>query len=347
LIPAFQKYFPDLSTNNLNNLNDLGFSAASASRIVVPKGGTVPFVMFVPVKPLEQACWLQKGYTPAEDFLPNTACDAIGKEGKRAGKNTTSVDSPWEIPTRQEAFKDWEPAQVAALERHAYAAVAGSLIQQLNETASLRAIDCGTPDTDGKVYLAGVIGKAGAAGKSLTCNLSGTALDTVTKLRLEDATGTVAADAPVKAGADATTAQAVIAASDVLKLTAGSYALYSVDKSGNAANLNQTVSFVPPPVVSATPSATVGATTSTSAAALQSGFTLTVTGSALDQITQLQLVNGATTLTGGAPTGTATKITSAFAPSATAPPQGAYELIVGVGPSKSSYDTGQSITVGQ
>ena len=59
LVPTFNKLFPDLNTNNLNNLNDLGFSARSNSRIVVPKGGAVPFVLFVPVQPLQEACWLQ------------------------------------------------------------------------------------------------------------------------------------------------------------------------------------------------------------------------------------------------------------------------------------------------
>lgn len=41
LMPTLHALFPDLTTRNLNTLNDLAFSAASASRIVVPKSGSV------------------------------------------------------------------------------------------------------------------------------------------------------------------------------------------------------------------------------------------------------------------------------------------------------------------
>ena len=46
-IPPLKRWFPDYTVDQLNRLNDLGFSASSTSKIIVPKGGSVPFVTFV------------------------------------------------------------------------------------------------------------------------------------------------------------------------------------------------------------------------------------------------------------------------------------------------------------
>ena len=46
-IPGYTKIFSDLSTDQLNRLNDLGFSAASAYKIVIPKNGAVPMTTFL------------------------------------------------------------------------------------------------------------------------------------------------------------------------------------------------------------------------------------------------------------------------------------------------------------
>jgi len=47
-IPGFGKIFPDFTVDQLNRLNDLGFSAASAYKIVIPKNGSVPMTTFLP-----------------------------------------------------------------------------------------------------------------------------------------------------------------------------------------------------------------------------------------------------------------------------------------------------------
>jgi len=48
LIPALKRWFPDYTVDQLNRLNDLGFSASSNYKIIVPKGGAIPFVTFIP-----------------------------------------------------------------------------------------------------------------------------------------------------------------------------------------------------------------------------------------------------------------------------------------------------------
>jgi hypothetical protein len=49
-LPGFNKIFPDNTVDQLNRLNDVGFSANSAYKILIPKGGSVPFVTFVSAK---------------------------------------------------------------------------------------------------------------------------------------------------------------------------------------------------------------------------------------------------------------------------------------------------------
>ena len=48
-IPGFAKIFPDFTPDQMNHLNDLGFSAASAYKIIIPKGGSVPMTTFIPI----------------------------------------------------------------------------------------------------------------------------------------------------------------------------------------------------------------------------------------------------------------------------------------------------------
>lgn len=57
--PSLDKVWKDLSTDQLNLLNDTGFSSSSSSQTVVPKSGTVMFVTFIPEKQFEQGWWTQ------------------------------------------------------------------------------------------------------------------------------------------------------------------------------------------------------------------------------------------------------------------------------------------------
>ena len=47
-MPGMGRLFPDFTIDQLNRLNDMGFSANTSYKIVVPKSGSVPFVTFVP-----------------------------------------------------------------------------------------------------------------------------------------------------------------------------------------------------------------------------------------------------------------------------------------------------------
>ena len=240
----FNKIFPDLNTNNLNNLNDLGFSARANSRIVVPKGGAVPFVMFVPVQPLEEACWLQPGYNFFKDTSFTTACTAIctqstpencGPNPIKVGKSNKLKNTWKEVP-----FRDWSPIQLQALQNHAYAAIAGQHFKAIATAATLKTITCTSKDKSGAYYQALIAG-------DLTCTLTGSDFDLMNKLRMRPPGDTQDADAidgTVTVSGDTTTATAKFAAADVQKISQPTYNLFSVDKPGNESNLNSTLSFI-------------------------------------------------------------------------------------------------------
>ena len=49
-IPPLKRWFPDFTVDQLNRLNDLAFSASTTYKMLVPKGGSSPFVTFVAQK---------------------------------------------------------------------------------------------------------------------------------------------------------------------------------------------------------------------------------------------------------------------------------------------------------
>jgi hypothetical protein len=59
-VPGLDKYWKDQSTDQLNLLNDTGFSSQASSQTVVPQSGTVMFVTFVPSKQFEEGWWTQR-----------------------------------------------------------------------------------------------------------------------------------------------------------------------------------------------------------------------------------------------------------------------------------------------
>lgn len=259
LMPGLHTLFPDLTTRNLNTLNDLAFSAASASRIVVPKSGSVPFVVFIAVKPLEQACWLQPGYDFYRDTPLTPACDQVCKDSACTNEKLLEV-----------RFKHWTPVQVQALEAHAYALIAGTHIKAAGQPAVLNSLVCAAPTDSAGAYLQYALPASG-----LTCTLSGSDLDTMTALRLRSAADAKTnLDAKVTVSGDNTTATAVLASADASKIQQSSYELYGVDKSGTEHDLNRAINFRLPPSI-------------TSGQSVPAAGTATLSGSNLTGVSQV------------------------------------------------------------
>lgn len=296
LEPALHVLFPDLTTRNLNVLNDLAFSAASASRIVVPKSGSVPFVIFVPVKPLEQACWLQSGYDFYKDTPLSSACDQVCQDGGCSNEKLNDV-----------RFKHWTPVQLQALEAHAYALIAGTHIKAAGQPAALNSLVCTGPTDSSGAYLQYSLPASG-----FTCTLSGSNLDTLTTLRFRSPADTKTnLDAKVTVSGDNTTATAVLAASETSKIQQSSYELYGVDKSGTESDLNRSIDFRLPPSI-------------TSGQSIPSAGSATLNGSNLAGVSQVVFyeASDATEVTRSNVTNATTSSIAFAVPSATALPPG-------------------------
>jgi len=278
-IPFFNKLFPNLSTNNLNNLNDFGFSATANSRIVVPKGGSVPFVLFVPIEPLMQACWLQKGY----DFWKDTAfisyCSRLCGDGKCAqGSPSWRTHESTYTNFVTIKYKHWTPIQLEALKKHSFVAVAGNFFQELTGTLTLNSVNCGATDSSNSIEIA-PLGNGG-----LNCALGGTALDSMKTLRMRPPNNTDDAnkiDAPVTPSSDGSTATASFAPADVKRITVQSYNLFWVDSSNKETDLKQSLSFLPPPALNLVPP--------TDIATFKKTPTLNMSGKYLQQVNQVEL----------------------------------------------------------
>jgi hypothetical protein len=59
LVADLDRYWKDLTVEQGNLLNDVGFSSTSNSQSVVPKDGTTMFVTFIPARPFEEGWWTQ------------------------------------------------------------------------------------------------------------------------------------------------------------------------------------------------------------------------------------------------------------------------------------------------
>jgi hypothetical protein len=336
-VPMVNKLFPNLSTNNLNNLNDFAFSATSNSRIVVPKGGSVPFVLFVPVEPLQQACWLQDSYNFFADVSFVTACDKVCKAGDEKACEGGSSSF------KKIKFKHWTPIQLEALQKHSYVAIAGAHFKALAGQPTLKSVACAA-DTDPN----GAYRLASLGGNPLNCTLNGSDLDTMTKLRMRPPNDTAdanAVDAGVTVSGDSSTAKATIAAADVLKITKPLYDLFSVDKSGKEGDLKQTLSFLPPPkldAISSPPKLTD----------FKAKPTLSLTGSNLQQVAQVILkdTSGSQVAAGDAiqqPPNDGSKLTVNL-PTTSLKDSVAYEIWLQLSDSKNTQlDSKQPITFGK
>ncbi|HEY4739232.1 MAG TPA: hypothetical protein VIH76_01410 [Candidatus Acidoferrales bacterium] len=250
LLPSLHTIFPDLTTRNLNTLNDLAFSAANASRVVVPKSGSVPFLVFIPIKPLEQACWLDSTYNIYADSPLSSACEQVCSDGSCVCPNADNCKPPI---TR---FKHWTPIQLQALGMHSYALIAGAHIKTVGQPAIVNNIKCDTPSDPSNEYAQYRIQG------DLSCDLSGSNLDTLSILRfISPAEVNSPLDAKVTVSGDSTKATATLSSSDISKIDQTSYELFGVDKTGVPQDLNQQIKFLLKPTVSAGQSVPAAGTT--------------------------------------------------------------------------------------
>ena len=97
-VPGFDKYWKDLTGDQLNLLNDTGFSSAASSQTVVPQSGTVMFVTFIPSKQFEEGWWTQ---SCVEKVYLGTTDDTGIVRNLSTGDEPHSVDTADHTKTKQ------------------------------------------------------------------------------------------------------------------------------------------------------------------------------------------------------------------------------------------------------
>jgi hypothetical protein len=94
-LTAFTGVWKDSNTDQLNLLNDVGFSASKTDRTVVPKSGSVMFVIFVPSRQFEAGWWTQQCANVIVTSVSTASSEPSSTKGDAAkgssGKDTSSM----------------------------------------------------------------------------------------------------------------------------------------------------------------------------------------------------------------------------------------------------------------
>jgi hypothetical protein len=238
-LSALQTVWTDHNTDQLNLLNDVGFSASKTDRTVVPKSGTAMFVIFISSKQFRNAWWVQECansivLTPSGQTYPlvggdtlqsgldlNSLRDICVKESSVKsqpptgtlqpvvpGSSTDERTNPQYMKPRAVPYKKWSPTAAAIFHELTLAVVAGThFTDDTHNTPSITTITC-PKDKVGNLDF------SSAASGTLICDLTGQALNSVQGVTLRNG-GTAATDAT-----DIKTAEGTVSSSgDATKAT--------------------------------------------------------------------------------------------------------------------------------
>jgi hypothetical protein len=216
-LTALPNVWKDSSTEQLNLLNDVGFSASKTERTVVPKSGTAMFVIFVESKPFQQAWWTQNCAQAL--VLSKTAAQQSGAAQQPAAaqqsgvdleaarticlaeaEDTSSATTPggttidYVKKPKSRPYKNWSNRAQDIFRELAFTVVAGTHVIETKDTnPSLTSVEC-PKDKKGDLDFSKI------ANGTFTCKIAGTNLDKISSLRLrnaEDQTDTKTADGKV------------------------------------------------------------------------------------------------------------------------------------------------------
>jgi hypothetical protein len=234
-LQSLTNVWKDSNTDQLNLLNDFGFSASKTDRTVVPKSSTAMFVIFVESKPLQQVWWAQ----PCANALvlsksgENGAQSGVDMEASKAicldeAEGTASVksgqtDINYIREPKSVHYKDWSPRAKEIFRELTFTVIAGThVIEEKDTNPALTKIDCPL-DAKGDVDL------SKAENGKLSCALTGTNLDKIASLRLRNSQAqqdTKTADGTVKGDS------AVFTSNDLCALEKPAYNVFVETKDG-------------------------------------------------------------------------------------------------------------------
>jgi hypothetical protein len=235
-LAALGKTWPDHSTDQLNLLNDVGFSASTENKaILVPKSGAAMFVMFVPSKQFKEGWWTQD----CAHTLLTSAAQSQGSRGVGIDIDTAKTKCLATPPKpKAVSYSSWNPTADAIFRELAFAVVAGTHIAEQSSTKpTIASLDCKKDQLGNIDFMQQVNG-------SITCPLTGTNLDKVNKLKLRnaaDATDNTTADGSVTVSGDTTKGNVDFPLAQIGPLQKPDYKVYAVAKDGTEDDAKQTL----------------------------------------------------------------------------------------------------------
>jgi IPT/TIG domain len=258
VVPGWNKLSPDHQKDQLLMIANNGFTATFNTKTVVGKSGAATFYTWFPAKPFMQGWWVQecakdvmtvqaRGKDPED---PNAAASSSGQTAAPSPTPQVGVDpvrariackdskaTDWKtVP-----YKQWSSIADELFRQLSLTVVAGIHVLEASKNQSLVA-DVSCPKTaQGDVDLT-----KGDSDGTITCNVTGTNLDKVTKLRLENAGNVVdpfRPEATVTVSGDSTTATAKFKVSDLATANGSSYNVFAVGKDGTETATSAKVSL--------------------------------------------------------------------------------------------------------
>jgi hypothetical protein len=225
--------FPDHTIDHINHVNDLGFSASSSNKTIVPVQGSVPLVTFLAQKPLEQLPWAHCGEkTIASNNVANSVC-SIDTDPVSFPPDSATGDY-YDTPVR---FRKWNPLALAVLERHVFVIIAGVHIKDVADTPTITSVTC-APGNSATIALAKI------TDPNVTCTLKGTDLDLVSRVELQNATDTTdktQVEGTSSVSGDTTQSTVLFNPKDLTGLKGTTYTLYYSLKGGTPQKTSLTV----------------------------------------------------------------------------------------------------------
>ena len=268
---SLDKYWKDQTTDQLNLLNDTGFSSSRNSQTTVPKGLSELIVIFVPALPFTQGWWLLPctGYIPVGtvtngQVVPQTSSGGAGINVAKALEVCTDEISHKKLPgstavTRTDGsmdlfamagtvpYKKWSGNSLQIFGELSNAAVTGMHIVSDDQLQpSLTQLQCTPTDDSGNLVFNSPLKD------TVTCSAKGANLDKFAKLRLRNASDlsdTATAEGSVTVSGDSTNATVSFQASTLLGLPQPSYAVFGVTANGVEQNTSQYLHLSLNPVV--------------------------------------------------------------------------------------------------
>jgi hypothetical protein len=288
LVPGLGKVWTDNTTDQIKLLDDIGFSSSMNQKTVVPKSGTVMFVMFVPAKPFQQGWWTQ----PCAETLSNgldlnpphpplkspngSTLDSLSGDSAQAGDQHKVVDDVGlDLNLAYQKCQGSTTLEVAKVKypttrektyyrnrnipyKH-WSPNADAIFRELafavvsgihiQEASQTKPSLAAVDCPEDKL---GNVDFSKQASGAVSCSVTGQNLDQVAKLRLrnaQDATDSKTAEGDVTVNGDATSAKVSFPLSQIGPLDKTAYKVYSVTKNSVEDGGGQTLHFALSPFV--------------------------------------------------------------------------------------------------